>query len=34
MVGTIDQQASKIDVASLGDAELWVSFSGLTASWP
>jgi len=34
MVGTLDQQASEIDIACLGDAELWISFAGLTASWP
>src|SRR5258708_11478460 len=34
MVGTLDQQAAEIDVASLGDAELWVAIPGLTASWP
>jgi hypothetical protein len=34
MVGTLDQQASEVDVASLGDAELWVSFAGLAASLP
>lgn len=34
MVDAFDQQASEIDVASLGDAELWVSFAGLTASRP
>src|SRR5713101_3718206 len=34
MVGTFDQQAAEIDVASLGDAELWVAIPGLTASWP
>src|SRR5260370_4828666 len=34
MVGTLDQQAAEIDVASLGDAELRVSLAGLAASWP
>jgi hypothetical protein len=31
MVGTLDQQRTKIHVASLGDAELWVAIPGLTA---
>jgi hypothetical protein len=34
MVGTLDQQAAEIDVASLGDAELRVSLAGLAAPWP
>jgi hypothetical protein len=34
MVGTLEQQASEVDVASLGNAQLWVSFAGLAASWP
>jgi hypothetical protein len=34
MVGTLDQQTSEVDVASLGDTELWVSFARLAASWP
>ena len=33
VVRTLDQQTSKISVASLSDAELWVVFAGLTASW-
>ena len=32
MVGTLDQQASEIDVAGLRDAELRIAVSGLTAS--
>jgi hypothetical protein len=32
VVGTLDQQASEISVAGLGDAELRVSISGLAAS--
>src|SRR5216683_5964514 len=32
MVGTFDQQASQVDVAGLGDAELRISISRLTAS--
>src|SRR5450432_3605507 len=34
MVGALDQQRTQIDVASLGDAELWVAVSGLAASRP
>jgi hypothetical protein len=34
MVGTLDQQSTQVDVASLGDAELRVAIPGLTASWP
>jgi hypothetical protein len=33
VVRTLNQQTSEIGVASLGDAELWVAFAGLTASW-
>jgi hypothetical protein len=33
VVRTLDQQTSEIGVASLGDAELWIAFSGLAASW-
>jgi hypothetical protein len=32
MVGTLDQQTSKVRVAGLRDAELWVTFTRLTAS--
>ena len=34
MVGTLDQQSTQVDVASLGDAELRVSIPGLAAFWP
>src|ERR1700727_1344257 len=34
VVGTLDQQATEIDVASLGDAELRISVARLAASWP
>src|SRR5260370_37756463 len=34
VVGTLDQQGTQIDVASLGDAELRVAIPGLTAFWP
>jgi hypothetical protein len=33
MVGTLDQQTSKIRVASLGDAELQIALAGLAAFW-
>src|SRR5258708_29487805 len=33
VVCTLDQQTSKIGIASLGDAELWIALAGLTASW-
>ncbi len=32
MVPALDQQGSQVDVASLGDAELRIAISGLTAS--
>src|SRR5271156_6580102 len=32
VVGALDQQASEIDVPSLGDAELWVMLARLAAS--
>src|SRR5277367_1307953 len=32
MVGTLDQQASQVDVAGLGDAELRIAIARLTAS--
>jgi hypothetical protein len=32
VTGTLDQQASEVDVASLGDAKLWITITGLTAS--
>lgn len=32
-VGALDQQTSKIRVASLGDAELRIAFAGLAAFW-
>jgi hypothetical protein len=32
MVGTLDQQTSQIDVAGLGDTELRITISRLTAS--
>src|ERR1700733_10911200 len=31
MVGALDQQRTQVDVASLGDAELWVAVAGLAA---
>ena len=34
VVGALDQQTSEIGVASLGDAELRIAFTGLAASWP
>jgi hypothetical protein len=34
MVGTLDQQSTQVDVASLGDAELRVAIPGLAAFWP
>src|SRR5258707_12310879 len=34
VVGTLDQQGTQIDVARLGDAELWVAIPGLPAFWP
>ena len=34
MVSALDQQRTKVDVSSLGDAELWVAVAGLTASRP
>ena len=34
VVGTLDQQATEIDVASLGDPELRISVARLAASWP
>ena len=34
VVGTLDQKASEIDVASIDDAKLRISFAGLDASWP
>jgi hypothetical protein len=33
VVRTLDQQTSEIRVASFGDAELRISFTGLAASW-
>ena len=33
MVSALDQQTSKIGVASLGDAELWIAFARLAAFW-
>jgi hypothetical protein len=33
MVRTLDQQTSKVGVASLGDTELRIVFAGLAASW-
>ena len=34
VVGTLDQQATEIDVAGLADAELRISVARLAASWP
>src|SRR5260370_31132804 len=34
MVGTLGQESTEVDVASLGDAELRVAIPGLTAFWP
>ena len=34
MVGALDQERSEVDVASLGNAKLWVAVPGLTASRP
>src|SRR5260370_10140761 len=34
VVGTLDQQGTQVDVASLGDAELRVAIPGLAAFWP
>ena len=34
MVGALDQQSTQVDIASLGDAELWVAVPGLAASRP
>jgi hypothetical protein len=34
VVGALDQQASKISVACLGDAELRIAFARLTSSGP
>jgi hypothetical protein len=34
MVGALDQQSTKVDVASLGDAKLRIAVPGLAASWP
>ena len=31
MVGALDQERSEVDVASLGNAKLWVAVPGLTA---
>jgi hypothetical protein len=34
MIGALDQQRPEVDIASLGDAELWVVVPGLPASRP
>ena len=33
VVSALDEQGAKVDISSLGDAELRVSSAGLTSSW-